>query len=228
MCNFQETRVTVLISGEGSNLQALIDASRSKLKYIHIVRVISNRISANGLNRAKAAAIPTTYHNLIKGKYYSKDEQDQLKKKHGREKYDADLAGLILADKPDIVVCAGFMQILTPKFLDPMKDHDIPVINLHPALYGKYDGESAVRRAYIDFLAGKLENNQTGVMIHYVISEVDRGEPIIQKVVKCYNSESYENFANRMHEEEHQVIVEGLALAIRKLWEKRSIKNPTC
>lgn len=137
MCDSQRTRVTVLISGEGSNLQALIDASRSSLKHIHIVRVISNRLSANGLNRAKAAAIPTAYHNLIKGKYISKDEQDLAEKKHGREKYDADLADLILADKPDIVVCAGFMQILTPKFLDPMKDHDIPVINLHPALYGK-------------------------------------------------------------------------------------------
>ncbi|POS87943.1 hypothetical protein EPUL_000697 [Erysiphe pulchra] len=227
MCNIPETRVTVLISGEGSNLQALIDASRSKLKYIHIVRVISNKLSANGLNRAKAAAIPTAYHNLIKGNYYSKDEQDQVKKKHGREKYDADLADLILADKPDIVVCAGFMQILTPKFLDPMKEHDIPVINLHPALHGKYDGVNAIKRAYNDFLIGKLENNQTGIMIHYVISEVDRGDLIIQKVIECRNSESFENLEKRMHEEEHQLIVEGLALAIRKLWEKRSTKNPT-
>ncbi|KAI6249688.1 Phosphoribosylglycinamide formyltransferase [Erysiphe necator] len=222
MCDIPQTRVTVLISGEGSNLQALIDASQSRLKYIHIVRVISNRLGANGLNRAKAAGIPIKYHNLIAGKYYLKAENDQEKKKQGREKYDADLADIVLADKPDIVVCAGFLQILTPYFLDPMKKQNIPVINLHPALYGKYDGENAIRRAYNDFIDGKLENNRTGIMIHYVIKEVDRGEPVIEKEVECHKSESFERLEERMHEEEHKLIVEGVAIAISELWKKRS------
>lgn len=131
------TRAVVLISGEGSNLQALIDAQKSRLYYIEIVRVVSNRMNANGLNRAKAASIPTTYHNLVNGKYCAKGEIDEAVKKIGRQNYDHDLAKLVLADKPHIVICAGFMHILSPSFLDPLDEQNIPVINLHPALYGK-------------------------------------------------------------------------------------------
>lgn len=130
------TKATVLISGEGSNLQALIDAIGSTMPYLKIIRVISNKAKANGLNRAKAASIPTAYHNLISGKYLASGEQDPAVRQAGREKYDADLAELVLADEPDIVVCAGFMHVLSPKFLEPLDKKDLPVINLHPALYG--------------------------------------------------------------------------------------------
>lgn len=99
------TKATVLISGEGSNLQALIDASTTTIPYLKIIRVISNKAKANGLNRARAANIPTTYHNLISGKYYASGEQDEGVKKAGREKYDARLAEIVLADEPDIVIC---------------------------------------------------------------------------------------------------------------------------
>ena len=130
------TKATVLISGEGSNLQALIDATSSTMPYLKIVRVVSNKAKANGLNRAKAASIPTTYHNLISGKYLASGEQDPEVRQRAREKYDEDLAKIVLADEPDICICAGFMHVVSPKFLDPLEEKDVPVINLHPALYG--------------------------------------------------------------------------------------------
>lgn len=126
------TKATILISGNGSNLQALIDATRSTMPYLQIIRVISNKAKAYGLTRAKEASIPTTYHNLISGKYYESGEQDPEKKKAGREKYDARLAELVLADEPDIVVCAGWMHVLSPQFLDPLAEKKVPIINLHP------------------------------------------------------------------------------------------------
>lgn len=105
MHDLPPTKATILISGEGSNLQALIDASTTTLSYLQIIRVISNKAKANGLNRAKAANIPTTYHNLISGKYYTSGEQDEEVKKAGRKRYDARLAEIVLADEPDIVIC---------------------------------------------------------------------------------------------------------------------------
>ncbi|SZF01512.1 unnamed protein product [Blumeria hordei] len=212
------TRATVLISGEGSNLQAIIDATNSTLSYLQIVRVISNRAKVNGLNRARAAGIPTAYHNLVSGKYQVAGEKNQDLRDAARYKYDQDLSKLILADQPDIVICAGFMHILTLGFLIPMKEHEIPVINLHPALHGRYDGTNAIQRAFDDFQAGKLENNKTGIMIHHVIGEVDRGEVIVQREVECKAQEKLPEFEERMHDIEHQLIVEGTAMAIEKLW----------
>ncbi|CAG8981698.1 hypothetical protein HYALB_00006571 [Hymenoscyphus albidus] len=221
------TKATVLISGEGSNLQALIDATSNLMPYLKIVRVISNKAKANGLNRAKAAAIPTAYHNLVSGKYHKLGEKDESVKQAAREKYDEDLAKLILEDEPDIVICAGWMHILTPKFLDPLEQRTpkIPVINLHPALPGAYDGAHAIERAHKDYQDGKLENDTTGIMIHYVISEVDRGEPIVVRMIKCKPSETLDELETRVHAEEHQLILEGTQMAIHNLWGQRSKSN---
>jgi phosphoribosylglycinamide formyltransferase len=130
------TKATILISGEGSNLQALIDASVTTMPYLKIIRVISNKAKANGLNRAKNASIPTAYHNLVSGKYHAAGEKDQEVKQAARVKYDADLADIVLKDEPDLVICAGWMHVLAPSFLDPLAERDVPVINLHPALPG--------------------------------------------------------------------------------------------
>lgn len=109
------------------------------------------------------------------------------------------------------------MHILAPTFLNPLGDAGIPVINLHPALPGKYDGIEAIQRAYKDFQDGKLENSETGVMIHYVISEVDRGEPILVRKVQIEAGESLEHLTERIHGVEHGAIVEGTGMAIEKL-----------
>jgi phosphoribosylglycinamide formyltransferase len=120
------TKITVLISGSGTNLQALIDDTDSKIPTSSIIRVISNKKSAYGLQRAEKSNIPTTYHNLLS---YKKKYDDVTK---AREEYDKELAALVLKDSPDVVVCAGFMHILSTEFLVPLEEKGVTIINLHP------------------------------------------------------------------------------------------------
>jgi phosphoribosylglycinamide formyltransferase len=127
------TKIVVLISGSGTNLQALIDASTNgRLSSTTIIRVVSNRKDVQGLKRAEKAHIPTSYHNLISGKYHQKGERDPAVIRKAREAYDTDLADLVLRDSPDLVVCAGWMHILALSFLESLKSARVPVINLHP------------------------------------------------------------------------------------------------
>lgn len=210
------TRISVLISGSGTNLQALIDkVNTPALPQAQIIRVISNRKDAFGLERASKAGIPTSYHNLTPYKKQYPDEASPPKYKLARSKYDEDLAKLVMADKPDIVVCAGWMHILAPTFLDPLAAAGIPVINLHPALPGQFNGAHAIDRAWEAFQKGEIE--KTGIMIHYVISEVDMGEPILIREIPCKAGESLDDLEQRIHENEWELIVEGTKVAIEKM-----------
>lgn len=216
------TRLTVLISGSGSNLQAIIDqCGKATLPNTSIVRVISNRKDAYGLQRAESAQIPTAYHNLVKYKKNHPDTSVPPKFEEARSEYDKDLAAMVLADKPDIVVCAGWMHILMPTFLDPLSEAGVPVINLHPALPGKYNGAHAIERAYTDFNEGKTD--KTGIMVHYVISEVDMGQPITTREIQMRKGESLEDLEKRVHENEWELIVQGTKMAIDDLWDTRSL-----
>lgn len=208
------TRILVLISGNGSNLQALIDACNTpKLPSSHIIRVISNRKDAYGLIRAQKASIPTTYHNLVKfKKQQAANEAGVLL---ARVEYDQDLAKLILDAKPDLVVCAGWMHILSTVFVDMLATAKIGIINLHPALPGQFNGADAIHRAFEAFQKGEIDH--TGVMIHYVISEVDMGEPIVTREVQIMKEESQEELEKRIHEVEWELIVEGTARAIQQI-----------
>lgn len=76
---------------------------------------------------------------------------------------------------------------------------------------GKYDGAGAIERAFQDFQAGKLENNRTGIMVHYVIAEVDRGQPILTKEIECKERETLEELEQRIHSHEHDLIVDAAA-----------------
>lgn len=204
--------ITVLISGSGTNLQALIDAcGEPPLENAQITRVISNKKDAYGLTRAENASIATTYHNLVSGGY-KKRHPDDIQK--AREEYDFDLANLIIEDqpKPDLVVCAGWMHILSPKFVDALEKANVPVINLHPALPAQFDGANAIGRAWEAYQKGEIV--ATGVMIHYVISEVDRGEPIVTQEVPCQGCETESDLETRIHQVEWKLIVEGTAKAL--------------
>jgi phosphoribosylglycinamide formyltransferase len=195
-------RILVLISGSGTNLQALIDAELPG----KIIHVLSNRKNAFGLERAQKAGIPTSYHNLVpyKSRYPTVEE--------ARLAYDADLAQLILAQKPDLVVCAGWMHILTTNTLEPLQAQGIDIINLHPALPGQFDGKDAIARAWQAFQNGEIK--ETGVMIHHVIAAVDRGEPILIKKIQLREGESVEELEQRVHEVEHVAIVEGTRMVL--------------
>ena len=209
------SRITVLISGNGTNLQALIDAcSNATIPDAQIVRVISDRKAAYGLIRATTASIPIYYHNFIK---YKKDQEDVAK---ARETYDQALAEIVLADKPGLVVCAGWMRVLSPAFLESVAGAGVPVINLHPALPGQYNGTNAIGRAYEDFRDGKIE--KTGVMIHYVITEVDMGEPILVQDIGIRKDESLEELEKRIHQIEWAAIVEGTNQALERLRQKKA------
>jgi phosphoribosylglycinamide formyltransferase len=218
----QPTRVTVLISGSGSNLQALIDAQRAN-KFgspVGFARVISNRKAAYGLERAKKAGIPTCYHNLKA--YKDRHPVDDDGVKAARSAYDKDLADLILKDKPDVVVCAGWMHIFTDATLKPLAKAGVWIINLHPALPGQFNGANAIERAHEAFMKDGLE--KTGVMIHKVITAVDEGEPLVVKEIDLQHprDDHLKDLEMRIHETEWKAIVEGTNLAITKLWEERT------
>ncbi|CUS13144.1 unnamed protein product [Tuber aestivum] len=204
-------QVLVLISGNGSNLQALIDASRANPPTLDasIIHVISNKRSAYGLKRAADAGIPSTYHNLLA--YKKKNPENP---QEARQAYDADLAKLILAQTPDLVICAGWMHILSSAALDPLEEANVDIINLHPALPGQFDGANAIERAYEAFQRGEI--TKTGIMIHYVITAVDKGTPIIVREIEMIKGESLEDLENRMHAVEHIEIVNGARMALGK------------
>ncbi|KAJ5373102.1 Phosphoribosylglycinamide formyltransferase [Penicillium concentricum] len=208
-------RTTVLISGNGSNLQAVIDKVAAGQLNATIVRVISNRKTAFGLERASKANIPTEYHNLVKYKkqHPATPEGVQL----AREEYDAELARLILADAPELVVCLGFMHILSPQFLEPLEAAKTRIINLHPALPGAFNGVNAIGRAHAAWLEGQID--KTGVMMHDVISEVDMGTPILVREIPFQKGqdENLETFETRVHEAEWGVVVEGVDKVVKEL-----------
>lgn len=195
-------RIVVMISGSGTNLQALIDSVAQGHLKAEIVLVVSNRKRAYGLVRAQEAHIETLYFPL---KPYRDSGKD-------REEYDADLAKAIQSHQPDLIVLAGWMHILSPAFLDQFKGR---VINLHPALPGQFDGINAIERAYEEAQRGKI--SRSGVMVHYAIPEVDAGDVIVQAEVPILEDDTLEDFQKRMHGTEHQIIVQAVALMTEKL-----------
>lgn len=203
----QPAKVSVLISGSGSNLQALINANATDALSVAFTRVISDRASAYGLQRAAAAEIPTSTLGVLPYKKKYPDPSGSPAYQTAREAYDADLAALVLQDKPDLVVCAGFMRILTAKFLVPLEEAGVKIINLHPSLHGDLVGAGCIDRAWNEFEEGK--RTKTGVMVHYVIQAVDEGEPICQKEVDMTGCKSLAELEERIHAVEHVLIVEG-------------------
>ncbi|KAL3474897.1 hypothetical protein BJX99DRAFT_247941 [Aspergillus californicus] len=210
-------RLTILISGSGTNLQAVIDNTTLPAK---IVRVISNRKDAFGLERAKRADIPTHYHNLVKYKKQQPATPEGVQR--AREEYDAELARLVLDDKPDLVACLGFMHVLSEDFLGPLEKAGVRIVNLHPALPGEFNGASAIDRAHKAWLDGEIE--RTGVMIHNVISEVDMGKPILVREIPFVKGvdEDLHVFEEKVHGIEWGVVIEGLQMTIEDMRTTRS------
>jgi formyltetrahydrofolate-dependent phosphoribosylglycinamide formyltransferase len=194
-------RLIVFVSGNGSNLQAILDAIDSGHLKAEIALVVSNRRGAYGLERAGNASIPTLYFPL---KLYTDANRSRVD-------YDADLATAIAPYQPDLIVLAGWMHVLSPAFLD---HYPHQVINLHPALPGQFAGTHAIQRAYDSFQRGEILNS--GVMVHYVIPEVDAGDVLIKAGVPILPEDTLETFGERMHATEHQLIVKAIALYAQK------------
>ncbi|KAL2162959.1 hypothetical protein VTH06DRAFT_6795 [Thermothelomyces fergusii] len=218
-------RIVVMASGNGSNFQALIDAvSAGRIPNSKIIRLYVNRAKAYATTRADRAGIPWEYFNLISHGFQAKGEKDPVKIQESRDRYDAALAEKLLQSdiRPDLVVLAGWMYVFGKHFLDPLDAAGIKIINLHPALPGKYDGAGAIERAFNDFKEGKLENNKTGIMVHYVIDQVDRGEPILVKEIECREGEDLHQLEERIHSHEHELIVEATAQVVGYLVAQKS------
>ena len=229
-----------MASGNGSNLQALLDACRDGTIPATITNVIVNRKTAYAMQRAAAAGVPCEYVNLVKGGYHTAGEKDAEKLAVARSRYDADLARIVvdLRPRPDLIVLAGWMHVFTPDFLDPIAKAGIDVINLHPALpgsikwkdkrdnlrltnlLGKYDGANAIERQYADYQAGRLE--KAGVMVHYVIAQVDGGDPILVQEVDCSKEDSLQDLEERIHSVEHGLLVSATAQIAKSIIEKKS------
>ncbi|MGJ3238464.1 MAG: phosphoribosylglycinamide formyltransferase [Anaerolineae bacterium] len=190
-------RLVVLVSGNGSNLQAILDAINSGHLQAQVIAVISNRKGAYALQRAEDAGVDTVYCPL-------KPYTDAGK---SRAEYDADLAETVASYQPDLVVLAGWMHILSSTFLDhfPKK-----VINLHPALPGEFIGVNAIQRAFVAAREGRIK--RSGIMVHYAIPEVDAGGVIIHAEVPILPSDSLDVFTQRMHQVEHRLLVQAIAL----------------
>jgi formyltetrahydrofolate-dependent phosphoribosylglycinamide formyltransferase len=190
--NLMTNRVVVLISGSGTNLQAILDAISAQTLDAEIVLIVSNRKAAYGLVRAEQADVPTLYFPL---KPYGDD----------REAYDRDLAEQIAAYDPRLVVLAGWMHILSPAFLDRFPNR---VINLHPALPGQFPGTNGIERTFEALQSGAIE--QGGVMVHYVVPEVDAGAVIGTARVPLQPGDTLDDYTARVHDAEHRLIVEAI------------------
>lgn len=196
-------RLVVLISGSGTNLQAILDACAAGTLDAAVVGVIANRRDAFGLIRAETAGIPTC-HFLLK-RYRNVGRT--------RAEYDADIAAAAQSFQPNLVVLAGWMHILSPIFLNhfPQK-----VINLHPAMPGQFAGTHAIERAFMAYRRGEILHS--GCMVHFVVPEVDAGPVIATTTVPFQPDDTLETFEARMHATEHRLIVD----AIRRVLEKTS------
>ena len=196
-----KVRIAVLISGFGSNLQAIIDGVESGyIPDAEICVVVSNRRDAYGLERARQAGIPTEYFPLKRYRDAGKS----------RGEYDADLAALLSRYRPDFIVLAGWMHVLSNSFLSNFPHR---VINLHPALPGAFPGTHSIERAYEAYKQGEIEH--TGVMVHFVPDEgVDVGPPILVRQVPIHSTDTLADLEARIHATEHQLLPEALRLLI--------------
>lgn len=195
-------RLVVLLSGSGTNLQAILDAVAEKHLEAEVVLVVSNRKAAYGLVRAQQAVIPTLYFPL----------KPYLESGHERSAYDLHLAEKVRACQPDLIVLAGWMHILSHAFLDCFPGR---VINLHPSLPGVLPGADALRRTFEACQQGALQHG--GCMVHYVVPEVDAGPVIAQAVVPIEPGDTLETFEARMHDAEHRLMVEAVRLALEQI-----------
>jgi phosphoribosylglycinamide formyltransferase-1 len=191
-------RLVVLISGNGSNLQAILDACASGELPASVVSVISNKADAYGLTRARNAGIEAIHFPKLE--------------KEPRQEYDSRLANYIITKLPDYIVLAGWMRILSSSFLSVFPNK---VINLHPALPDTFPGIHAIERAFEAFQRDEIKH--TGVMVHFVPDEgVDNGPVLATEIIPIYSEDTLESLEFRVHQTEHKLLVNTLKSVLSK------------
>ncbi len=182
-------RLVVLISGNGSNLQAIIDRCADGSLPAEVVAVFSNRGDAFGLERARRADIPA---EVIDHRDYP-----------DRATFDREMAIRIDHHRPDLVILAGFMRILSDDFV---RHYEGRLLNIHPSLLPKYRGLDTHRRV---LEAGEREH---GCTVHYVIPELDAGPILLQERIAVAADDTPERLAERVHAIEHRLYPEAIRL----------------
>lgn len=185
--------IAVLASGFGSNLQAIIDAVKSKKIKANLRLVVSDNPKAFALKRAKKSCIETLL--ITPNGFKSKEEYDRI------------LAGELKKRKIDLIVLAGFMRMLSPYFVKEFKNK---ILNIHPALLPAFKGAHAIDDAL------KYGAKVTGVTVHYVDEKMDHGPIIMQEAVDVKEDDSPESLTNRIHKVEHKLYPEAINLFINK------------
>jgi phosphoribosylglycinamide formyltransferase-1 len=188
-------RLGVLISGRGSNLQALIDAVGDGRLDASIVIVISNRAEAEGLDRARRAGIEAL-HVSHRGR-------------PSRDAYDRALVDELRKRGVGLVCLAGFMRLLGPSMIDAFPD---AIVNIHPALLPAFPGVDAQRQAF------EYGVKITGVTVHLVTSELDSGPILMQRPVPVLETDSVDTLSARILAEEHRVYPEAVKLVLDGGW----------
>ena len=194
MSAIQKIRLVVLISGRGSNLQAILDQAASGELPVEVAAVVSNRPGVHGLERARQAGVPAL-------------ELDH-KNFADRPEFEAALIETIDRRQPDLVVLAGFMRVLTAGFTEHYRGR---LLNIHPSLLPKFRGLHTHERA---IAAGETEH---GASIHFVTAELDGGPVIVQARVPVLSGDDPDVLAARVLEQEHRLY----PLAIRWFAEQR-------
>ena len=174
--------VVVLISGSGSNLQALIDSIAHEGTPARIAAVISNRADAYGLARAQQAGIET---RVLDHKQFD-----------GREAFDTALVDTIDSFTPDLVLLAGFMRILTGDFV---RHYQGRLLNIHPSLLPRHKGLHTHQRAL------EAGDHEHGCSVHFVTEELDGGPLVVQAVIPVESGDTPDSLAQRVHIQEHRI-----------------------
>lgn len=184
-----KTRLGVLISGNGTNLQAIIDRCETGELNAEVVCVISNKAAAFGLERARKHGIAALH---LDHKSFA-----------NRNEYDAALVNCLREYKVDLVILAGFMRIVTPVLLDAFPNR---VMNIHPALLPSFAGLDAQKQA-LEYGA-----KVSGCTVHFVDAGTDTGPIILQSTVPVMEDDSEETLSRRIHLEEHKLYPAAIQL----------------
>ncbi len=192
--------IIVLISGNGTNLEAILNSCHNKILNAKVRLVISNRKDAFGLIRAANYEVDNLYLTYDKNRYLK------------REDYDIDLISVINEHEYDLIVLAGWMHILSKEFLSRVR---APIINLHPALPGKFPGKDAIGQAWEAFHQGLIR--KTGIMVHHVVEEIDAGAVINTHDVSITKNDTFESLKSRITYYEKPLLISSIEKVLYSL-----------
>ncbi len=181
--------IAVFASGNGTNLQAIIDNIKKNTLKVRLAFVLSDNSAAFALKRAQRAGVKTIF--LDPKKFSSK------------EAYDKEISGYLKDYKVDLVVLAGFMRILSPFFVKKFRNR---ILNIHPALLPAFKGASAIKDAFI--YGAKV----TGVTVHFVDEKIDHGPIIAQECLEVKEAEPLDKLEGRIHKLEHDIYPKAIAM----------------